>query len=346
MPATVIGNTQLTLLDWAKRKDPDGKIARVINLLGQSNEILEDMLWEQGNLPTGNRTTVVTGLPGVTRRILNRGVAPTKPTTDQLDDAAEILEAWCVVDQKIADLNGASAEFLLAQAKMYLEAMNQTFVQDLFYADTTVNSERMMGFTPRYASLTGVNGQNILNAGGTGSNNTSVWLVGWGENAVTGIFPKGSTAGLIHENYGVETVQDTAQDTNGISGSVLRAYRSRFEWTCGLAVKDWRYGVRLANIDIPDLIGNTGTQGAQQLIKLMSRMQDRVPNTMAVRLAYYCNRTVASILKVQALDKSQNAISIVDAISQFGGVKGKQMEFLGIPVRRCDQLLATESLVS
>ena len=34
-----------TLLDLAKSKDPDGKIAKVIEILNQTNEVLPDMSW-------------------------------------------------------------------------------------------------------------------------------------------------------------------------------------------------------------------------------------------------------------------------------------------------------------
>lgn len=53
-----LATQSLTLADWAKRLEPDGKVADVIELLGQTNEVLTDMLWMEGNLPTGHRTTV------------------------------------------------------------------------------------------------------------------------------------------------------------------------------------------------------------------------------------------------------------------------------------------------
>ena len=81
-----IGANALTLADWAKRLDPQGKVPSIVELLAQTNEILQDMLWVEGNLPTGHRTTVRTGLPTVAWRLLNNGVQPSKSTTAQIDE--------------------------------------------------------------------------------------------------------------------------------------------------------------------------------------------------------------------------------------------------------------------
>ena len=53
-----LGGDVLTLTDWAKRQDPDGKTAVVAEVLSQSNQILDEMLWKEGNLPTGEQTTL------------------------------------------------------------------------------------------------------------------------------------------------------------------------------------------------------------------------------------------------------------------------------------------------
>lgn len=59
--ATLSSNA-LTLADHAKRVDPMGKIPRIVEMLSNSNEILDDMLFIEGNLPTGHRTSIRTGL--------------------------------------------------------------------------------------------------------------------------------------------------------------------------------------------------------------------------------------------------------------------------------------------
>src|SRR5215469_471762 len=83
-----IGATALTYADWAKRMDDGYHVAVIIELLSQTNEILDDMLVVEGNLPTGHKTTVRTGLPQATWRLLNTGVPNAKSTT------AQIVDTW------------------------------------------------------------------------------------------------------------------------------------------------------------------------------------------------------------------------------------------------------------
>ena len=109
-----IGATVLTLADWAKRLDPEGKVPAIVELLGQTNEMLTDMLWKEGNLPTGERVVVRTGLPTVAWRLLNQAVATSKSTTAQVDEATGMLEAWSEVDKDLAELNGIVETFRLS----------------------------------------------------------------------------------------------------------------------------------------------------------------------------------------------------------------------------------------
>lgn len=335
-------NNSLTLLDVAKRTDPNGEIPIIAELLSQKNEILIDMPWKEGNLPTGTRNTVRTGLPQAYWKRPNAGTNASKSTTAQIDEACGILEAWSVVDVDVANLNGNAQKYRLSEADPFLESMSQQLAGQLIYGNSYVNSERFLGFAPRFNAISGaVNGQNILNGLGTGSTNTSVWLVGWGENTVYGIYPRGTTGGIKHTDFGSMPWQTSVTFGQG----QIHAYVDLWHWYCGLAVKDWRFVCRIANISVPDLVSGNGTQGAQQLIKLMSRARSRMPAWGGIKPVFYCNRTVQEMLMIQALDKSQNILSIQDALNQFGELQ-KTLMFLGIPIRINDQLLVTESAIS
>lgn len=338
----------VTLTDWAKSRDPDGKTASVIELLNQSNEVLTDMLWIEGNLPTGHRTTIRTGLPTPTWRKLYQGVQPSKSVRAQVDDACGMLEARNEVDVDLANLNGDAAAFRLSEAQAELEGMNQALVQALFYGDQSVNPERFTGLAPRYSLKSAPNGQNIVDAGGTGTDNMSVWLVVWGSNTVTGIYPKGSQAGLTHQDLGEIDAFDTQTPP-----ARFRALADLWKWKCGLTVRDWRYAVRIANIDVSDLVAQTGTQAptaSTALMKVMAMAQARIPMMGMGRPVFYANRTAKEFLSIAALDKSQNALAIQPALQQFGntpaGWTGNgTLTFLGTPVRTVDQLLNTEARV-
>lgn len=323
------------LADWSKRLDPDGKVADIVELLGQSNEILNDMQWMEGNLPTGHRTTVRTGLPTVAWRLLNGGVLPSKSTSAQIDEACGMLEAWSEVDKDLAELNGNVGAFRLSEAKAFIEAMNQEMASTLFYGNSSVSPEEFTGLAIRYSDLDATNGQNIVNGSGAGADNTSIWLVVWGSQSIFGIFPKGSKAGLIHDDLGLETVENTA----GIGGSRMLAYRERWQWKCGIALKDWRFVVRGCNIDVSNLVAKTS---AADLIEMMIKMIHRIPNINLGKPVFYMNRTVFQMLDIMRRDDVMAGGGLV-----YGDVDGKlTYTFRGIPIRVCDAILESEATVT
>jgi hypothetical protein len=335
----VLSSTNLTLADWAKRTDPEGRVPVVAELLSQSNEILEDCVFKEGNLPTGERVVIRTGLPAVYWRALNQGIPNSKSTTAQVDEACGILEARSEVDKDLAMLNGNTSQFRLSEDVAFLEAMNQTQATTMFYGNPAIEPKSFLGLAARYSAAPGSSGvgQNIIEGGGTSTDNTSVYLVVWGDNTVYCPFPKGSTAGLMHEDLGEQTVYD--------GNNRLQAYATRYQWKNGLVVKDWRYVVRIANIDVSDLVGATGTQAntaATDLVKLMARAMYRIPNMSMGRAAFYMNRTVHSGLAVKAMDRSQNVLAVNQGLSQFG-TPYSWLSFLGVPCRRVDALINAEA---
>lgn len=335
-----LSTSNLTLADWAKRSDPDGRVPIVAELLSQSNEILDDCVFKEGNLPTGERVIIRTGLPQVYFRALNQGIPSSKSTTAQVDEACGILEARSEVDKDLAMLNGNTAQFRLSEDTAFLEAMNQTQAETMFYGNPGTDPKKFLGLAPRYGDLSADNAVNILDAGGSGSDNASVYLVCWGDQTVYCPFPKGSKAGLTHEDLGEQTVYNS-------DGTRLQAFATRYQWKNGLVVKDWRYVVRICNIDVSDLVAGANTQAASastNLIKLLTRALYRIPNMSMGRAAFYMNRTVHSGMSVAALDKSQNVLAIQEGLTQFGQASN-YLSFLGVPLRRVDALLNSEARV-
>lgn len=330
-----VGTGKLTLVDWAKRLDPDGKVPVIAELLSQQNEILMDMPFVEANQATSHQLTMRTGLPSVYWRLLNAGVSQSKSTTAQATEAIGMLEAWSEVDKDLAELNGNVGAFRLSEAKAFIESMNQEMASTMFYGNSGLAPEEFNGLSIRYSSTTAANGQNILLGGGAGADNASVWLIGWGPETVYGIFPKGSKAGLFHEDLGLQTVTVTA----GVTGQRMRAYQDHWQWKCGVALKDWRYAVRIPNIDISNLVAKSS---AADLVELMIKATHRIPNLSMCRPVFYMNRTCFQMLDIQRRD---------DVISggglMYDVVDGKRLpSFRGIPVKICDALTEAEALVS
>lgn len=331
----VLSTGALTLADWAKRLDPTGKTDVIVELLSQSNEVLTDMRWMEGNLPTGHRLTVRTGLPTVAWRLLNQGVTPSKSSTAQIDEQTGILEAWSEVDVDLAKLNGNINSFRLSEAQAFIEAMNQEMASTLIYGNGGLAPEEFTGLAVRYSSLGATNGANIISGSGAGSDNTSIWLVVWGQNSIFGLFPKGSTAGLQHDDYGEVTIQGAT----GIGTTRLRALQERWQWKAGIALKDWRYTVRIPNIDVSNLVAKTS---AADLIELMIKAIHRIPTMTLGKPVFYMNRTVFQMLDIQRRDDV-----IAGGGLTYADVDGVQRPvFRGIPIAKVDAILETEAAVA
>ena len=317
--------TVKTLFDWAKETAPDGSVSVVAELLSQKNQIIDQMMFKEGNLPTGDRQNIRTGLPTTYWRMMNSGVPVSKATSAQITEQCGQLTARGEIDASIVRLNGNTAEYRMNENSAYIESMGQEAAGTMFYGAAS-NPEEFVGLANRYSALTGAgNSENILNAGGTGgSDYTSVWLLGMGDNEIYGIFPKGSTAGLMHEDLGLGDAFDG-------SNNRFRAYMDYYEWNMGLMVKDWRYGVRICNIDVSDLAGLSGTQELTDstfLPKLMARAIDRIPDMGNIKPMFMMNRTAASLLRVAAMEKSSSAVTIEEGLNQFGQTI-HQLKFLG-----------------
>jgi hypothetical protein len=325
----VIG-TSLTLLDHAKRMDPDGSIAAIAEILNQANEVVQDVIFREGNLPTGHRVSIRTGLPTVYFRMLNQGVPSSKSTTTQVDEGLAYMEARTQIDVKEASLNGNTAEFRLSESRPMLESMAQTFASKLFYGNTALDPEQFTGLATRYSDDSGpANAENIVDGLGRGTDNTSIWLIRWSEEGVFGIYPKGSKAGINHQDLG-------EQDAFDANGNRFRAFMDLYQWDCGLVVKNWKYAVRIANIDVSNLIAQAS---AADLLELMAVAVEKLPTGSSGNTAFYCNRTVRTMLRIQCMNRPNVYLTA-------GNEEGKpKLSFDGIPIRLVDQLLNTESAV-
>jgi hypothetical protein len=290
------------------------------------------MSFVEGNLPTGHKTTVRTGLPTPTWRKLYGGVQPTKSTTAQVTDSCGMLEAYAEVDKALADLNSNTAAFRLSEDAAHIEGMAQEHASTLFYGNEGTEPEAFTGLAPRYNSLSAQNADNIVDAfSGSGGDLTSIWLCVWGPQTGFGIYPKGSMGGLQMTDKG----QVTIENVDGSNGR-MEGYRTHYRMDTGLAIRDWRYFVRVANIDVSEL---TTLANTKNLITWMIQASERIPQLGKGRACFYMNRTLREKLRLGILEKVSTNLT-------WETVEGKRvMTFDDIPVRRTDALINTETRV-
>jgi len=324
-----------TLSDLAKVTDPDGSIADVVEILNETNEMLNDMTWLEGNMTTGHKTSIRSGLPTPTWRKLYGGVQPTKSRAVQITDTCGNLEDYAEVDKDLADMASDSAAFRLQEDRPHIEGMNQELADTLFFGDETLAPEEFTGFAPRFSDLSAENADNIIDGAGTGSDNASVWLICWSPMTCHGIVPKGSTAGLQTRDLGEDTLEDAS---GGSNTGRMQIYRTHYKWQAGLTVRDWRYVVRICNID-RSLLTNDLTTGAD-LNDLMHKALTEIPNASVGRCVWYMDKEVLAFLRRQTSNAVANSTLTTDMV---GGTM--QTSWGGYPIRRCDALAINEARV-
>jgi hypothetical protein len=328
--AAVIGTTLPTYVDLASRMDKNGAIANIIEVMMANNAVMQDLQIQTANDGTGHRTTVRSGIPQAAWRMLNYGVPRVKSRTVQVRDTTGMLAAYMEVDKTLADLSGNVNRFRNTEDGAVREGMTQQMAETLFYGNTDVNPERFLGLAPRYSQLSAPSGASIIDAGGTGSDNTSIWLVSWGELATHGIVPEGVNAGFDHRDLGEVTLLDA-------NGGQFQGYRTYVEWHLGLTVRDWRQNIRIANIDVSNLSSDANYLKA--LISLMIDAEEALPEQQAGTKVWYGNKTVRSALRKSILAQVSNNLTETT-------VNGKPfMDYNGAPFRRTDAIINAEARV-
>jgi hypothetical protein len=326
-----------TLLDVIRKQDPDGTPARVIEVLSKVNPILDDIPMVAGNLDTGHRLTIRTALPSLTWRKLNQGVPFTKSHTDQYVETCGMLEVQNAVDDDIDDITANKAAYRMDEDNAAIANMNIEMVNALFYYSTAQTPERLQGFTPRFNQIAGgpVSAGQIIpaDASAAGANQTSIWLVGWGPRSAHGIYPKNSAGGIVKRDLGMHLVPDAS------GANFFASWITKIKWSMGLVVADYRYVVRVCNIDTTRW-RNDISQGAD-LPDCMSNARALLWEENTVQARFYMNRATYGMLNRQLAKKGTvNLLEFIDS------GRGRIPTFYGIPIRVTDGILSTESVVA
>jgi hypothetical protein len=331
---SVLGDKFVDLIDLYKQQDGMGQYVEIIEMLAEQNPILEDAIAVECNKGTTHLHTVRSGLPDLTWGKLYKGIPQSKSGKTQVEDTTGFVEGLSTIDERILKLSTNEGAVRLSEARSFLEKMKQEVASKMFYGNTASDPEEFMGLAPRFNDLSAPNGNQIISAAGAGSDNTSIWFVGWGDDQCQLLYPKGTMAGVQREDKGSQRVLDD-------EGNPYFAKEELFTWHVGLAVKDWRYVSRIANIDVSLM-----QAGSVKLYDFMRKayyklQQRRIPGG---KLAIYCNRDV-----LESLDALATNAGTADNFQRLTrkDVEGEEvLSYRGIPIRETDALLNNESVVS
>ena len=326
-------NEFLTLMDLKNRMEPgDAAIAGIAEVIASENDIIQDIPWTRGNLLTGDVNFTRTTKPQGQKRKINQGIrSSVSKTTPNTDTCVEFASRSEVDKRKLKNFTNGSAEanrYLLSESKAHIATLGEMLIEDIMYGD---DPEGIKGFVSRYNALSGQTGEQVFDCGGTGNDLTSIWVVRWDPDEVTGIYPKYSKAGLD-----MESSEELVKDKDGLE---FRAIVSDFYWLAGLKVRDWRYVTRVANIKMSDLM--TDAAMLNKIMDLMIYAKNKVYHPYNGRTVFYVNPLLYSAIEVAAKNKTNMALGYRDIEGRMSLVT-----YSGIPIRKNDSQVKPEKKVA
>ena len=338
--------SNVNLLDLAKMTAPDGSIAPdIVQMMMQVNDVLRLMPFMTGNQTMGHQSVSNVGLPKGTYRRIYGKVKPTKGHQVQLVDTCAELAARSVIDKTIIDLagkdNSEGRKVRMNEDRNHIEGMSQQIAEGIIYGNEAELPEGMTGLAPRFSSTSNPNGRNIFTAGTGGTKNRSIWLIVAGDRTVSGITPKGSSAGIEHLDMGMQSIHD---GTDEVSGGAMLAYESWYYARFGLMVKDWRYVCRICNVDLAtaDAVWSDGAfSGGIDLTDLMFKADGWLHSRGAGRAFWLMDRATKILLQQQTSAKTSGSIL---GYEDVGGKK--MMTALDMPIGVTDALETNETSIT
>lgn len=336
----VIGANLVTLSDVAKGKN--AQIGKVAEVLVQSNPILDHMPYMEMNEKTIHIESLRSSLPAVYYRKANQPIPATKSKIEERSFSAAHFESKSQIDVMVAARGGQDrvAFNRWNQAQGHIQAMAQEHADLLIYGSPSEDARKVAGFFDVLTTLTSTEptSKQMVSAGGSGSDNTSILFVDWGPNTVFGVYPAGTAAGLQRMDNGKVQIIGTTETS--VTGTFW-GWEEQFMIDHGLVIKDYRACARVCNIDISNL--KAGGTSAADLLKYMTRAHYRIPAAVRTGMGYvYMNSTIASFLHEQALEKVGAGGGLT-----FANYQGEQvLMFLGRRVVIVDALLNTEAAVT
>lgn len=336
-----LSTSYITLLDIAKRSGSDRSIQDVMEILAQMTPVARHGYAQECNDGSRHLTTMRTSIPSPTWVQYYDRISPVKSTTRQVTDATGMLEAMSSIDKRLYDRTKDKGKLMLQEAMGILEGFAQEIEQTFFYGNTGTSPLEFLGLAPRMSSTSAENGANVILGGGTGSDNTSIYITTWGPRTGHLLYPQGTSAGVKREFKG--------EQRSETSGGVLYYVEEMFSQSAGYSMVDWRYHVRIPNIDV----SNLSTANAADLIDLLTRAYYRLPSRrsttgfnmsgepVSIKPVIYCNATILEHLDRQTRTAPNRFLTTTQDV--FGE---EVLSFRGLPIYETDGIVNTESLVS
>lgn len=329
-----LGTTMPTLHDLSKTVNAGWTASLpIIELLAKRMGLYSALRWEEANEGIRHRTSVRTGLPSAAYRLLNLGLTPSDGSYANATFPVAKIGTVGEVDEELVKIAPDKTKFIANKMVGHIEAVLQKLSFELFYG-TAATAEGIIGLGAIYGSLSAENAQNIIAGGGSdASDNASIYLLNCGPN-LKGLYPRGTPAGIERNVRGY--VDSESLGTSGAKGLVWREY---IHVGAGLAVEDWRDGVRVANIDVSALLAESSDA---DLLKLTRKAKHRMLSRPMYDRKWVMHSTVFEYIEHQ-----RDAKQVAGGGVSKATIDGVEVPTLhGYPVVIDDDMVLTEAPVT
>lgn len=307
MAEPMMGTAFPTLIDFKQQYGPgENPVADVCEILYKSNPMFEHIPWRAGNELTGHRFFVRTELPFAHTREVNQGImrSNSKISTDS-ETTEEFVTSYHADAHAMNELFQGSAHanaYLASEEKPHIYALGDAVLNAMLYGS---NPKGVRGFMYRLSDLEGAYKDQIIDASELieptdNPRFRSVLAVKWDPSEVSGIHNKHGSLGMTVERFDTQVYD---RDKNG----TFTAYVVNMHWHAGLMVRDKRYIMRIANIDLNAL--EESEENRRKLFRLMLRTKNEIRQAGEGRMVYYMSKDLYTPIELAAIEKGNLALS-------------------------------------
>lgn len=312
-------------------------LANFINLLAKDDPILDHAIFRQGQTLDGFQGKLISRLPEVYWTRLYKGVPYSKSGVATVKETARQLSTkWGadVREMRLYEGQAAQNAFRMLEGAQHIEALQQQAAETMFYGNPTENPDEFRGLAAHYPTRTS---PNVIDAGGTSGDMTSIWGIVWGEKLFHGFYPQNMPAGIQYQDKGIGEAFDD-------DGNTYDAVRDQWDWYLGFFLANWRSVVRICNIPVEHLTVTDPTSANYiDFQKLTVQAKNKIPVRYRRNMRWYCSETTATALELQNLTGSKVQLNLGQQFAAQGIDDGLTLHRR--PVYQCDSLLETESRI-
>lgn len=342
MPALSFG-TKLTVAELIRREAPDGTLARIVDVISQTNRILNHITWIECNQGVYHEDTRTVTEPSGAERNYDEGVSPEAGVSEKVTEVTCMLDGISEVDEAKMNSRSDPGAFRLDEDARFLRGMTKTFVSRLFDGNPATDFRRIRGINQRTDYNTLTSPYVYDNADGKASvteNKTSVYFIQFGDQMVNCIYPRNNPNGggilpVKMRDFGLTII-------NQAGTSEAKKYPARQTWfSCdfGIFIHDPRCIRRIVNISTSNIDGVDDFAWHED--KMIDAYHDLEHNGESCVI--FCNKTVLAQAQKRSNEKGNAFFSTQN--EGEGPFAHPVTRFNGIPMERVDQITSNQATV-